>query len=556
MRTKTHPAHIWRTLMILTALVLAACGGNNTGGTTNTGGDAGTTAASGAGTTNTGGDAGTTAASGAATSGAATASATAADTPQGNAEISISLNADPPKLDPAVSTALVDRQVLNSLMDKLVDLDAEGNIVPMLATEWQVSDDNLTYTFMLREGVKFHDGTDFNADAVKFNLERGMTETSPRRNELSAVQSIEVVDPKTVKLTLKEAFAPFLSILTDRAGMMASPKAVQELGDDFMTKPVGTGPFKFQDRVKDTSITLVRNEDYWQEGLPKASKIVYKIFTDAPTALVNLRSGQLDFTDSLPAKEVPGLQQDANFKVVNEPGLGYQGFYLNTTKPPFDKKEVRKAVDMLINRDALVKVVFGETATPAHSPFTETSLAFGESNKYEQPNVEAAKQLLSQAGVSNPSFTFKTGTSPTNAQIAQLVQNFLQPAGFNMQIEKVEFGTLLDQLEQGNFEAGAVGWSGRPDPDQNIYDVFATGAPRNDSRYSNPRVDELLNQARRENDESKRKAAYDEVMQLVHEEVPYVFVYQPNNVFGMRANVTGFTYVPDGIIRTVQLNKQ
>lgn len=555
MRTKARPANIWRTLMMLTALVLAACGGGNgsDAGTGNTGNTGGTTSAAATTSEAAGTTGGATASAG--TSAAASA-AGATTSEQGNAEISISLNADPPKLDPALSSAFVDRQVLNSIMDKLVDLDAEGKIIPMLATEWQVSDDGLTYTFTLREGVKFHDGTDFNAEAVKFNFERGMTEASPRRNELSAVQSIEVVDPKTVKVTLKEPFAPFLSIMTDRAGMMASPTAVQELGDDFMTKPVGTGPFKFQDRVKDTSITLVRNEDYWQEGLPKASKIVYKIFTDAPTALVNLRSGQVDLTDSLPSKEVPGLQQDSNFKVVNEPGFGYQGFYLNTTKPPFDKKEVRKAVDLLINRDALVKVMFGETATPAHSPFAETNLAFGESNKYEQPNVEAAKQLLSQAGVSNPSFTLKTGTSPANAQFAQLVQNFLQPAGFNMQIEKVEFGTLLDQLEQGNFEAGAIGWSGRPDPDQNIYDVFATGAPRNDARYSNPRVDELLNQARRENDEAKRKAMYDEVMQIIHDEVPYVFVYQPNNVFGMRANITGFTYVPDGIIRTAQMNKQ
>ncbi len=550
MSTTRRPISISGAMLIIVALLLSACGGGGgsdatTGAGGNTG-SAGTTASSAPG-----------AASGAAGN-ASTAAGSAADATgaQGNAEISISLNADPPKLDPALSTAFVDRQVLNSIMDKLVDLDAEGNIVPMLATEWNVSEDGLTYTLKLREGVKFHDGTDFNAEAVRFNMERGMAETSPRRTELSAVQSIEAVDPQTVRITLKEPFAPFLSILTDRAGMMASPTAVQELGDQFLTKPVGSGPFKFQDRVKDTSITLVRNEDYWQEGLPKASRIVYKIFTDAPTALVNLRSGQVDITDTLPPKEVPGLQQDQNFQVINEPALGYQGFYLNTTRPPFDKKEVRQALDLLINRDALVKVIFGETATPAHSPFTKTNLAFGESNEYEQPNVEQAKQLLAQAGVPNPSFTFKTGTSPANAQFAQLVQNFLQPAGFSMQIEKVEFGTLLDQLEQGNFEAGAVGWSGRPDPDQNIYDVFVTGAPRNDSRYSNPQVDELLNQARRESDEAKRKELYNQVMQIVHEDVPYVFVYQPNNVFGMRANITGFTYVPDGIIRTANLNEQ
>src|SRR5689334_10300702 len=169
------------------------------------------------------------------------ATAPAASNPQSNATITISLNADPPSLDPAFSSAFVDRQVHNSLFDKLVDLDANGKIVPMLATEWKLSDDGLTYTFTLREGVKFHDGTDFNADAVKSNLERYMTdEKSTRRNELGAVQSVEAVDAKTVKITLKKQFAPFLSVLSDRSGMMVSPKAVKDQNGDIRNQPVGT----------------------------------------------------------------------------------------------------------------------------------------------------------------------------------------------------------------------------------------------------------------------------------------------------------------------------
>jgi peptide/nickel transport system substrate-binding protein len=261
-------------------------------------------------------------------------------------------------------------------------------------------------------------------------------------------------------------------------------------------------------------------------------------------------------TNVLPPKEVPGLQSDNKFVVVNEQGFGYQGIYLNTKQAPFDNKNVRKAVDLLINRDSLVKVMFGDTATPGHAPFSETNLAYGESDKYEAPNVEQAKQLLAESGVSNVSFTMKTGTSPANAQLAQLVQNFLQAGGINMQIEKVEFGTLLEQGETGNFQALQLGWSGRPDPDQNIYDFIVTDGSNNDSQYSNPQVDDLLRQARAESDETKRKALYDQVMQILHDDVPYVYLYHQNNVFGMRSNIGGFTYVPDGIIRTTQLTKQ
>jgi peptide/nickel transport system substrate-binding protein len=554
MTARNRSINLGRALTMSLVLLLAACGSGGNSGTSGTAGQQPATTASGAATSGSG--AATSGSGAAATTATSNAGAAGANSQQGDAAITISLSADPPKLDPAQSSALVDRQVLNSLCDKLFDLDAQGKVVPMLVSESQLSDDKLTYTFKLREGVKFHDGTDFNADAVKFNLERGMAEASPRKTELEAIKSIEVVDPTTVKVTLKEPFAPLLSILTDRSGMMVSPKAAQEKGDDFLSNPVCSGPFKFQERVKGDHITLVRNDNYWQQGLPKAKQITYRIFPDANTALVNLRSGQVDVTDTLPAKEVPALKQNSKFVVVNEPGLGYQGIYLNTTQPPFDNENVRKAVDLLIDRDTLVKVMFGDTATPGHSPFSESNLAYGESDTYQKPNVEQAKKLLADAGVSNVSFTLKTGTSPANAQLAQLVQNMLKAGGINMQIEKVEFGTLLEQSQSGNYQAVQLGWSGRPDPDQNIYDFIVTGGKNNDSRYSNPQVDDLLRKARAESDQGKRKELYDQVMQALHDDVPYVYLYHQNNLFGMTNNITGFTYVPDGIIRTAPLNKQ
>jgi peptide/nickel transport system substrate-binding protein len=164
--------------------------------------------------------------------------------------------------------------------------------------------------------------------------------------------------------------------------------------------------------------------------------------------------------------------------------------------------------------------------------------------------------MLADAKLTNPSFTLKVGTSAQQAQFGQLIQGFLKPAGIDMQIEKVECGALLDQLQKGNYQAAALGWSGRPDPDQNIYDFFVTGGAQNDSGFANPQVDELLQDARKQGDAAKRKADYDQVMQILHDETPYVFLYHQNVVLGMSSKVSGYTFVPDGLIRAIALEKK
>ncbi len=476
--------------------------------------------------------------------------------PKTGGTLSISLDADPPKLDPAFSTALVDRMVFQSIYDKLVDVNENGEVVPMLAEKWDVSPDQKSYTFTLREGVKFHDGTDFNAEAVKFSLERGMDKASNRKNELNDIEKITVADAKTIKIDLKQPFAPFLSILSDRAGMIVSPEAVKKYGDEFLNHPVGTGPFVYKERQKGSSITLEKNPNYWQKGLPYLDSVTYKIMNDANVALMNLKSGQVDITNKFPYKEIENVKNDPKISVVNEPGQGYQGIHLNTSKAPFDNKELRRAVDLMIDRDAIVKVVLSGAGSAAHSPFSKSQFAYGDSDKVEQPNVEKAKELLKKAGKENGfSFTLKLGTSPTNQQVGQMIQNMLKPAGITVNLEKVEFGTMLEQSKTGNFEAVSLGWSGRPDPDQNIYDFATKGGSNNYAQYYNPEVDRVLKEARQEGDQAKRKAGYDAAMKILNDETPYVYLYHDHNVFGVSKSVQGFTYYPDGLIRTASISK-
>jgi peptide/nickel transport system substrate-binding protein len=483
-------------------------------------------------------------------------SAAATTTPKSGGTLSVAINADPPKLDPSFSSALVDRQVFQSLFDKLLDIDSKGKIIPMLAEKWEVSADQKTYTFKLRQGVKFHDGTDFNAEAVKFNFERNMDKNSTRRNELASVDKVTVSDPNTVVVQLKTPFAPFLSTLTDRSGMMVSPDAVKKSGEDFFNHPVGTGPFVYKERSKGNTITVEKNPNYWQKGMPYLDKIIYKVFTDSNVSLVNQKSGQVDISTNFPPTEINNMSNDPNIKVLNQAGQGYDGFHLNTSKAPFDKKELRQAVDLLVDREAIIKVVLNGAGTPAHSPFAPSQFAYGDSDKYEKPNLDKAKELLKKAGKPDGfTFTLKIATSPAAQQEGQMIQSMLKPAGITVNLEKVDFGTLLDHAKKGNHDAVLINWSGRLDPDLNIYDFAVTGGSNNYAQYSNPEVDKLLNAGRSEGSEAKRKAIYDDLMKLLNVDINYVYINHSNNVYGISKGVQGFTYIPDGMVRTAAISK-
>src|SRR5215211_8971195 len=345
------------------------------------------------------------------------------NTPPGT--LYVALDDEPPELDPNLSTAYVDRQVMASLYDKLVDINQQGEIVPMLAKSYEVADDDLAYTFHLREGIKFHDGTEFNAEAVKYNLDRYQEEDSVRSTEVEPIESVDVVDEYTVRVTLSEPFAPFLAVLTDRAGIIASPKAIEENNGRISKDPVGTGPFKFVERVRGDHITVKKNPDYWREGLPKLDKIIYKGITDENVQYQNLQSGELDLIDSIPLVEVSDLQKSGDYQVSIQPGLGYNGIWLNVTRPPFDNEKLRQAVYQLVDRQAVAKAALRHVGgTPANSPFSKQTWAYGKSDEYPPPSVEEAKQLLKEAGKPDGfSFTFKvTAADPLSQQIGQIIR--------------------------------------------------------------------------------------------------------------------------------------
>lgn len=471
-------------------------------------------------------------------------------------QIDIGLSADPPKLDPSLSSALVDRQVMINIYDTLFQLSAKGQLEPDLATGYTVSKNGLTYTLHLRKGVLFQDGTPFNAAAVKFNLQRDSLKISPRASSLSSISAIDVTAPYTVVLHLSKPFSPLLNVLTGRAGMMVSPTAVKKEGANFLNDPVGTGPYEFVKRVTGSYIDLKANPHYWVKGEPHFATVEYKIFTDPNVELLNLQSGAVQFIDTVPPQQVYSLSSNASYTVINKPSYGYQGIYLNVKAAPFTNVYLREAVDHAINRNLLVGAIFRGTAVAGNSPFGPASPAYVKAED-AAPRVDPSlvRSLLKKGGKpAGFTFTMQTAASPLNVQIAEILQSMLSPYGIKMKIDQLDFGTMLNNSTDGNFTAMALGWSGRLDPDQDIYSFFYTGAPLNSSQYSNPKVDLLLNRARAVSNMAQRKALYAQAMAIINHDAPYVFLYHPNNVLAYSNTIKGFVYIPDGLIRVATLS--
>ncbi|MDP9729477.1 ABC transporter substrate-binding protein [Alicyclobacillus tolerans] len=474
----------------------------------------------------------------------------AANTSASTSTLYVGLSADPPKLDPALSSALVDRQVMMNIYDTLFRLTSTKSIVPDLVKNYTVSNNGLTYTFYLHQHVTFQDGTPFNAAAVKFNLERDMSKLSPRRSSLLDIASIDTPSNDTVVLHLKKPFSPLLAILAGRAGMMVSPTAVQKEGANFVNNPVGTGPFMFKDRIKGDHITLIRNPHYWN-GEPKLKKIVFKIFTDPNVELANLESGAVQIIDTVPPQQLSSLSSNPAYVVSNTPGLGYQGFYLNCLTPPFNNVDLREAVNLAINRQTLVNAMLKGSAVPGYSPFSPASPVYSVSEDTPPtPNATEIHALLVKGGKPNGfSFTMQTANDPVDQQIATIIQSMLGQYGIKMNIEQLEFGTLLGNADNHNFQGSMLGWSGRLDPDQDIYSFLITNGSLNNSGYSNPQVDALLNEARQVSSMSERKALYKQVMNIVHQDAPYVYLYHQNNIFAYTNKLHGFKAYADGVLR-------
>ena len=469
----------------------------------------------------------------------------------------VGLAEDPDILDPTLARTFVGRIVFAALCDKLFDLDEKLNIVPMLATGHEWSADNKSLTLRIRPGVTFHDGEKFDAAAVKYNLERHKNmKGSNRRGELAVVSSVDVVDAATVRINLAAPFAPLLAVLTDRSGMMVSPKAAEAAGDKLGAKPVCSGPFRFVERVAQDRIVLERFPAYWNKGQIHFERIVYQPIVDATVRLANLRSGQLDFIERLAPSDVPQLRGDSRFKIAKIVEIGYQGITINVGKSDIAQKNplgkdarVREAFELSLDRDAIVKVAMDGEAQAGNQWVAPSNRYYGKSAPIPKRNVERAKQLLKEAGVPNPSFTLMTPTTSDAQRIAQVVQAMAKDAGFDVRIQATEFATSLNLADKGQFEAYVLAWSGRADPDGNLHTMLACKGPTNYAGYCKEDVEKLIDESRTSLDPARRAAAYDKIAAQVAKDRPIVYLYHRNWLWAHNAKLTGLRTVPDGMVR-------
>src|SRR4051794_39498838 len=372
----------------------------------------------------------------------------------------IGLAEDPDMLDPTLGRTYVGRIVFAAFCDKLFDIDEKLNIVPQLALSHETSADGKEMTIKLRPGVKFHDGEKFDAEAAKFSLDRHLSfPTSFRKPELATLDHVDVVDPLTIKLVLKTPFSPLIAQLTDRAGMMISPKAAKEAGDKFGLHPVCAGPYKFVERVQQDRIVFEKFADYWNKDNVTIDRIVYLPLVDATVRLANLKSGGLDLIERLLATDIKAVQTDPKLKLSSAIELGYQGITLNIghdkAKGPLSQSaKVRQALDLSIDREAINQVVFNGEFTPGNQWVNPDHPYYQKAFPVRQRDVAKAKALLKEAGVTGPvSVDFMVPKGAETEAVAQVIQSMASETGFDMKIRVTEFATSLKQAEAGEYQA-------------------------------------------------------------------------------------------------------
>ena len=468
----------------------------------------------------------------------------------------IALREDPDIMDPSLARTYVGRIVFAGVCDKLFDINEKLEIVPQLALsyEWVDPTDLL---IKLRPGVVFHDGEKLDAAAVKYSLERHLTmQGSFRRSEIGVMDRVEVVDPLTVRIVLKTASSPFVSQLTDRAGIIISPKAAEAAGKDFGLKPICAGPFRFVERVPQDRIVLERFPGYWNADAIKLDRVVYLPIPDSSIRLANLQAGGIEMSEQILATDADAVRGNSRLRLVVSDSLAYWGITVNLANGPRAKTpmgsdaRVRRAFELSLDKATIIQVVYNGLYAPVAQGLPPSSPYYKAAVKPHDRDVARAKALLKEAGVTQPvQVALTVPNNPDQRQVGEIVQAMAAEAGFDVKITASEYASALAAATRGEFEAFSTGWSGRVDPDGNLFSFMHSTGALNDSKYANPKVDALLDQTRTVQDAAGRRALYDQILQQTSQDLPIIYMWNPKNVVGMSARVTGFRPVPDGLIR-------
>jgi peptide/nickel transport system substrate-binding protein len=473
-------------------------------------------------------------------------------------------NGEPDALDPTLARTLSGREVFLTFCEKLYDLNAKAQIVPQLASALPtVSKDKLTVTIPLRKGIKFNDGTPFNAAAVVQTLQRDQTLTgSARASEISPIASAEASGQYTVVIHLKTPYSPLTAQFADRSGMIMSPTQLNNLGSKFATNPVCVGPFMYQNRVAGDSITVVRSPYYYDKKNVHLDKIVFKVENDTAAAAAALKAGDLQALDAIDSTQLQGVKADNKLRIIKQTGLGYQGLtlnignkngllkgYSNVGTPIAANAQLREAFEMAIDRKAMNKVVFGGTVLPGCTPISPSSAWYDPSIKCTPYNPAQAKKLVAASGISNPTVHLMVPTGTAALRQAQFMQSEEAAVGIKIVIDSTDFVTSLSKADAGTYDTFQIGWSGRVDPDGDIYQFVASTGSQNDSGYSNARLDLILNNARKASTVEARQTLYRAAQKLILADRPLIYLYHPVTRAGVATSLKGITMYPDTLLR-------
>ncbi|MBX9594860.1 MAG: ABC transporter substrate-binding protein [Roseomonas sp.] len=475
---------------------------------------------------------------------------------QPSGTLRIGLASDIDTLDPVLSNTIAGRSVLTALCDKLLDVDQNLNFVPRLAERWAWSEDRRALTLTLREGATFHDGTRVDAEAVRFSLTRAATlPSSRRRSEIAEISAIEVTDPRTVVLRLSAPSAPLLAQLADRAGMVMSPTAVLAAGNDFARAPICSGPFAFAAQIPQERIDLRRFPGHWNAAEVKVENVSFRPIPDSTVRVLNLRSGTLDLVERVAANDVAPLRRDTRLRYAEARGFGFTSIIANVgngarAQNPFGQDaRLRQAFDLALDRDALNQVVFEGANTPGNQPIPPGSPFYAPSFPMAPRDVAAARRLLAEAGQPSPQVTMLVPNIPEFRQMAEVMQAMVRDAGFDLRIEVRELATAAGMMNRGDFQAFLIGWSGRVDPDGNIFAFNHCRGANNDSKFCDPRVDAALEAARASVDPAERARHYATALGIALPDRHRIYLVHEGWRFAHAARLSGFRALPDGIMR-------
>ncbi len=468
----------------------------------------------------------------------AAAAATAAGQPKRGGILKIGLQADPTSLDPQKTSLTALFHVTEHIYSLLVQLGPDLTVKPDLAEKWDISADGKTYTFTLRKGVKFHSGRALTAADVKYTFDRLVDKAtaSPNASLLAPVETVATPDESTVVVTLKKPDASFLTNLSGPAVVIINKDAVEKNGD--LTKTAdGTGPFKFKEYVPNTRVVLERNAEYWESGKPYVDGIEMTIAADDTARTAAVRTGTVDFIEYAPLKDIPVLKNDNSLALAGDQNTNIRFIGLNVTRKPFSDLKVRQAIALAVDREAVLgPAVFG-FGTPTLEIFPPGYWA-GLGTKPANADIAKAKALLTEAG-------YKDGFSTTILSWSQY--SFLSNAAVVVQEQLKQIGNL-----DNNFDLTVSGTSAYVDPNDIYLRNFGTGQPSNAVRYSNPKADELIAAGTATTDQTKRKQIYQQLQQLLLDDVPWVNLYIANQFEAMKTYVKGYTHIPTGTNYTLK----